>query len=91
MQQAIDLVTSLIFGLFHIIVVAIASVESVLRATLIPMGIGQTGQNIVLLAVALVMILGAIRFFGGIFAILIIVVLALLMMHVLLPGFGIRI
>ncbi len=90
MQQAIDLATSLIFGLFHLIVLAIASVESVLRATLIPMGIGPVGQNIVLLAVALVMILGAIRFFGGIFAILIIIVLALLMLHILLPDLGLR-
>ena len=90
MQQAIDLVTSLIFGLFHLIVFAIASVEGVLRATLIPMGIGTTAQNIVLLAVALVMILGAIRFFGGIFAILIIIVLALLMLHILLPDLGLH-
>ena len=90
MQQAIDFLTSLIFGLFHLIILGIASVEGVLRATLIPMGVGPIGQNVVLVAVALVLVLGAIRFFGGIFAILIIVVLALLMLHILLPDLGMR-
>ncbi len=88
MQNAIDLVLGLILGLFHVILTAIASIERVLRATLIPMGIGVEGQNIVLLVVALVLIIGAIRFLGGIFAILITIVLVLLALHVLLPAIG---
>ena len=90
MQQAIDLVLSLILGLFHLIVLGIASIEGVLRATLVPMGIGPAGQNLVLVLVALVLIIGAIRFFGGIFAILITVMLVLLMLHILLPALGVR-
>ncbi len=78
MQQAIDLVLSVIFGLFHLIVLGIASVERVLRDTLAPMGIGTDGQNIVLVLVALALIVGAIRLFGSVFAILITIVLALL-------------
>lgn len=88
MQQAIDLVTSLILGLFHLIVLGIASVEGVLRGALIPMGVGPIGQNVLLVLVALVLIIGAIRLFGGIFAILITIVLVLLMLHILLPALG---
>lgn len=88
MQHAIDLTVGLILGLFHVIVTAIASIEGILRATLIPLGIGPAGQNIVLLVVALALIVGAIRFFGGIFTILVTVVLVLLMLHVLMPALG---
>ena len=90
MQNATGQVIALILGLFHIIVVGIASIEGILRATLVPMGIGVEGQNIVLLLAALMLIIGAIRFFGGIFAILITILLVLLALHVLMPAFGMR-
>ncbi len=89
MQTAIDQVMALMLGLFRIIVAAIASIEGILRSALVPMGIGVEGQNIVLLVAALVLIIGAIRFFGRIFAILITIVLVLLVLHVLLPALGI--
>ena len=88
MQHAIDLVLSLIFGLFHLIVAGIAAIEASLRSALIPMGISPAGQNILLLVVALLLIVAAIRFFGGIFAILITIVLVLMMVHILLPAVG---
>ena len=88
MQHAIDLLLSLIAGLFGLIVAGIAAVEHGLREALAPMGIGAEGQNIILLAVAVLLIVGAIRLFGGIFAILITVVLVLLMLHILLPSLG---
>ncbi len=88
MQHAIDLVLSLILGLFHLIVLGIAAVEAVLRDALAPMGIGAQGQNVVLVLAAVLLIVGAIRLFGGIFAILITIVLVLLMLHILLPALG---
>ncbi len=88
MQHAIDLVLSLILGLFHLIVLGIAAVEAVLRDLLAPMGIGAQGQTVVLVAAAVLLIVGAIRLFGGIFAILITIMLVLLMLHLLLPGLG---
>ena len=88
MQHAIDLLLSLITGLFGLIVAGIAAIEHVLRDALMPMGIGRDGQNVILLVVAVVLIVGAIRLFGGIFAILITVVLVLLMLHILLPALG---
>ena len=90
MQHAIDVVVSLIAGLFGLIVAGIAAVEHVLREALIPTGIGRDGQNLVLLAVAVLLIIAAIRLFGGIFAVLISIVLVLLILHVLLPGLGVR-
>ena len=83
MQHAIDLVLSLILGLFHLIVLGIGAIETELRDALAPMGIGAQGQNVVL-----VLIVGAIRLFGGIFAILITIALVLLMLHILLPALG---
>jgi hypothetical protein len=88
MQHAIDLLLSLILGLFHVIVAGIAAIEGILRTALATMQIGTEGQNIVLLVVLVALIIGAIRFFGGIFAILITIVLVLMMLHVLLPGLG---
>ena len=88
MQHAIDLLVSLIAGLFALIVAGIDAIEHVLRDALAPMGIGAQGQSAILLLVAVVLIVGAIRLFGGIFALLITIVLVLLMLHILLPGLG---
>ena len=88
MQHAIDLLVSLITGLFALIVAGIAAIEHVLRAALAPIGIGTEGQNIILLVAAVALIIGAIRLFGGIFALLVTIVLLLLMLHILLPSLG---
>lgn len=90
MQHAIDVVIALIAGLFGLIVAGIAAVERILRDALAPMGLGAEGQKIVLLVVAIAMIIGAVRLFGGIFAILISLVLILLILHILLPGLGVH-
>ena len=88
MQHATDVVTGLILTLFDLIVAGIAAIEGALRHVLIQMGIGHEGQTLVLLALAVVLIVAAIRVFGGIFAILISVVLVLLILDVLFPGLG---
>jgi len=88
MQQAINAIITLIVGLFHIVIVAIAAAETVLRESLAPLGLDTASQNVVLIVTALFMIIAAIRFFGGIFAILCTAVLVLLMLHTLLPALG---
>ena len=88
MQHAIDLLLALILGLFHAIIVGIAALEGILRSALVSIGVGTEGQNIVLVIVLVALIIGAIRFFGGVFAILIAVLLALMVLHVLAPGLG---
>lgn len=88
MQHVIDLILSLIAGLLGLIIAGIGAIEHVLRQALIPMGIGRQGQNAILLVVAIALIIAAIRLFGGLFAILISVVLVLLVLHILLPHFG---
>lgn len=88
MQHATDIVTGLILTLFDLIVAGIAAIEGALRHVLIQIGISHEGQTLVLLALALVLIVAAIRVFGGIFAVLICVVLVLLMLDVLFPGLG---
>ena len=83
MQHTIDLLLALIAGLFGLIATGIGACERVLRDALAPTGIGHDGQTVILLVVAIVLIIGAIRLFGGIFAILISLVLVLLILHTL--------
>jgi hypothetical protein len=86
MQQAMEFIENLIFGLFALIMTAIAAVEIFLRGVMSHAGIGGQLQSIVLIVVAVLLILGALRAFGGIFGLLITIFLILLMIHVLVPG-----
>jgi hypothetical protein len=50
-------------------------------------GIGGQVQSIVLVVTAILLMLAALRLFGGIFGLLITLVLILLVAHILAPGF----
>ena len=90
MQHAAGLVIGLILALFHLVIAAIAVVEGMLRSVLTPMGLGHGVENAILLVFAVLLVVAAIRLFGRILALLLIVVLALTVLHILLPGFGTR-
>ncbi len=90
MQHAIDLILGLVMTLFHLIIAAIAVIESVLREVLAPMGLGHGAENAILLVFAVLLIVAAIRLFGGLFALLLTIVLVLMVLHILLPGLGAR-
>ncbi|WP_428376947.1 hypothetical protein [Lichenicoccus sp.] len=88
MQHAIDLILGLALTLFHLIITAIAVIESVLRDVLAPMGLSHGAENAILLVFAVLLIVAAIRIFGGLFALLLTIVLVLMVLHILLPGLG---
>ena len=90
MQHAIDLILGLLSTLFHLIIAAIAIIEGVLRDVLAPMALGHGAENAILLVFAVLLIVAAIRIFGGLFALLLSVVLVLMVLHILLPGLDTR-
>jgi len=86
MTQAIDFVLSLILRLIGLVMAAIAIIDAFLRGLMDRAGIGSQVQAIVLVAVAVLFIVAALRVFGGVLRLLIIVFLVLLLVHVLMPG-----
>ncbi len=86
MEQAINFLLALILGLFDLIITGIATVEEFLRGLLTAAGIGGQVQSIVLVVTAVLLILAALRLFGGIFGVLITLVLILLVVRILVPG-----
>ena len=86
MDQVINLLLALILGLFGLIITAIATIEDFLRGLLTEAGISGQVQGIVLIVTAVLLILAALRLFGGILGVLITIVLILLVVHILVPG-----
>jgi hypothetical protein len=86
-DQAINFLLALILGLFGLIITAIATTEGFLRGLLTEAGISGQVQSIVLVVTAILLMLAALRLFGGIFGVLITIVLILLVVHILAPGF----
>jgi hypothetical protein len=86
-DQAINFLLALILGLFGLIVTAIATTEGFLRDLLTEAGIGGQVRTIVLVVTAILLMLAALRLFGGVFGVLITLVLILLVVHILAPGF----
>jgi len=86
MQQAMEFFEHLIFGLFALIMTAIAAIELLLRDWLTRAGVTGQLQSVVLVVTAVLLILAALRLFGGIFGLLITIFLILVVVHVLVPG-----
>ena len=85
-EQAINFLLALVLGLFGLIVTAIATIENSLRGLLTEAGISGQVQGIVLVVTAVLIILAALRLFGGIFGVLITILLILLVVHIFVPG-----
>jgi hypothetical protein len=86
MQQAINFVWTLIVGLFALIMGAIATVEVFLRGLLGRAGVDGQLQSVIMIAAAVLLILAALRLFGGIFGVLITLFLILMVVHIMMPG-----
>ncbi|WP_342629960.1 hypothetical protein AAC691_10165 [Nguyenibacter vanlangensis] len=89
MDRLIALITSLLLGLFGLIVTAIAMIEHVVRQILAGMGILGELQTALLVILLVALIVGAFRVFGGVFSILIGTVLVLILLHALLGVAGV--
>ncbi len=86
MTQASHVVLSLIAGLLAVIVGAIDATIGVLRSALAQIGLHGPPQTALLVILAILLIVSALRLFGRVFAVLIALFLLLLVLQMLVPG-----
>jgi hypothetical protein len=84
-NSVLDSLLKLIISLGNIIVDAIVSIELWMRTQLTTMGLSPQLQTVVLVVLAIVLIVAALRLFGGLVRIAVILVLALIAVQILMP------
>ncbi|MBB2203860.1 hypothetical protein [Gluconacetobacter takamatsuzukensis] len=89
MEGVIAAVTGLLLGLFGLIVAAVAAIENLARQILASVGIMGELQTALLIILLVSLAIGAFRLFGGVFAVLICLVLMLILVHALLVTVGV--
>jgi hypothetical protein len=85
LTHAIDLVVAAILFLAGLVMTVIGVIDSYLSAIMTYAGLPPLFQTIILIAVALWLIVLAVRLLGGVFSGLIIVLLLLMVLHRLFP------
>jgi hypothetical protein len=85
LSQTLDALLQLITRLGDLVVLGLAAAEAWLRAQLTLLGVAPTIQTVLLLALAFLLILSALRWFGGLIRVAVILVLLLFGFHALLP------
>ncbi|WP_428491369.1 hypothetical protein [Rhodopila sp.] len=75
----------LLVSLGNIVVAALVTVEVWLRAQLTQLGLPPPIQTAILVAVAVLLIIGALRLFGGLIRVAVVLVLILIAIHIALP------
>jgi hypothetical protein len=86
MNDAINFVLTLILRLVAAILTVIGAVENFFRHLLANAGITGQLQAAILVIVAVLLIIAALRLLGGVFGVLITILLALVVLHLLMPG-----
>ncbi|GAA4501554.1 hypothetical protein HLH36_11110 [Gluconacetobacter aggeris] len=89
MEGVIAVVTGLLLSLFGLILTAVAAIENLARQVLAGMGIRGELQTALLIILLVSLAIGAFRLFGGVFAVLIGLVLMLILLHALLVTAGV--
>jgi hypothetical protein len=84
--HAINLVVSVILTLAGLVMEVIGIADAFLAALMTSAGIPPDIQIIILTAVAVLLVIFAIRSLGGVFSVLIIILLVLLVLHRVVPG-----
>jgi hypothetical protein len=85
LSQTLDALLQLITRLGDLVVLGLAAAEAWLRAQLTLLGVAPQIQTVLLLALAFLLILSALRWFGGLIRVAVILVLLLFGFHALLP------
>ncbi len=86
MQPAIQTLSNIILGLARLIMSFIVYVDTSLSRMLPQAGVSGPAATVVLIAVAIFLALVALKFLGRVFAVLILVLLGLLVLHMAAPG-----
>ncbi len=86
MDHALNVVLGLLIRLFELVVAAIAFIEGGARHLLSQVGITGPLQGALLIVLAVLLVVAALRLFGRVFAVLLLIVLVLLLLHGLVAG-----
>ena len=86
MDHVLNVVLGLLIGLFDLVVAAMAFIEGGARHLLSQAGITGPLRGALLIVLAVLLVVAALRVFGRVFAVLLLVVLALLLLHGLVAG-----
>lgn len=84
-KHVINSLLQLLIQLGNVIVGWIVIIETWLRGQLLQMGVAPQLQSVILLAFAVVLILGALKLFGGLIRVAVVLVLILIAIHILMP------
>jgi hypothetical protein len=83
--RTIHSLLDLLVVLGNLIVGVLVTVELWLRAQLTQIGLPPAIQTVILLAVAILLVIGSLRLFGGLIRVAVVLVLILIAVHVVLP------
>jgi hypothetical protein len=86
LHQAINGFLELLVGGVNFVLALLGDLEGWLRVELSHAGVDPQVQSVILVVVAILFLLTAVRIAGGILRILIVVFLALLILHILAPA-----
>jgi hypothetical protein len=84
-KNVVNSLLQLVLELGNLIVAGIVFIELWLRGELTQFGLPQTAQTIILLLLAVVLIVGALRLFGGLIRVAVVLILILIGIHILMP------
>lgn len=87
-DQAITKLLALIKSLVDLVLSVLAAIEVWLRGQLAGLGVAPRIQTIILIVVAVVLIAVTLRLFGGVLRAVVVIFLALLALHALMPVFA---
>lgn len=86
MDHALNVVLGLLVWLFELVLAAIGFIEGGARHLLSQAGITGPLQGALLIVLAVLLVVAALRVFGRVFAVLLLIVLVLLLLHGLVAG-----
>lgn len=85
-HQIVNAFLNLLVGLLDLVLTGLAALENWLRMELTALGVSAQLQPIILIAVAVLFLLLALRVMGGVIRLIVLVFLVLLILHILVPG-----
>jgi hypothetical protein len=85
LQNAIDALLQVFRQLGDAVVGLLTALELWLRGQLQQLGVPHTVQTLILLAVAVLLVLGTLRLFGGLIRVVVVLILLLIAIHIMMP------
>lgn len=85
-RRAVDGLLNALVELGHLIVSGLVALELWLRSQLATAGLPPAIQTVLLVAFAVLLIVAALRLFGGLFRVAVILVLILIAIHIIMPA-----